>query len=100
MPGVQMPHCAPPLLEKRLLQRMQLAVQREAFDCLNVRALGLQHRNEATVHELAIHAHGAGAALAFAASLLGPGQMQIFAQHIEQALHGRRIDDRGSRRSR
>jgi hypothetical protein len=65
------------MLEKRFLQRMQFSAESEAFHCLNIRAIGLQHRNEATVHELAIHAHRTGAALALAAALLGPGQLQI-----------------------
>ena len=76
-------------LQKCLLQRMENAVVCEPFDGLNVCAFGLQNRNEATIDQLAIHAHRAGAALAFAAAFLGAGEVQIFAQHIEQTLHGR-----------
>src|SRR5580658_6602523 len=72
----------------------RLELRREAFDGLDHCAFSLQHGNEATVDKLAVHAHGAGAALAFAASLLGAGQAQIFAQHVEKALHGRRIHAR------
>ena len=64
---------------------------RKAFHGLDVGALGLQNRHQATVDELAIHADRAGAALAFAAAFLGSGQVQIFAQHVEQALHRRHL---------
>ncbi len=70
---------------------MQFAFERQPFDGLNLGAFGLQHGHKATVHQLAIHAHRAGAALALATTFLGAGQMQIFAQHVEQPLHGRHL---------
>src|SRR3984885_14750520 len=79
----------PSAMEKSLLQRVKLTLCSDAFDRLDASAPRLKHRHEATVHKLAIHAHRAGAALAFAAALFRPGQMQIFAQHIEQRLHRR-----------
>src|ERR1035438_6814922 len=79
-------------IEERLLNRMKLAICCQAFNCLNIGALVLQHRHQATVYQLAVHAYRAGAALAFAATFLGSGKMQVFSQHIEQALHRRRLD--------
>ena len=79
------------VMQKRLLQRMKLSFERQSFHSLNLGALGLQHGHKATVHQFAVHAHRAGAALAFAAAFLGPGQMQVLAQHVEQPLHGRNV---------
>jgi hypothetical protein len=58
---------------------MQRAIKSQAFDGLDVGAFNLQHRNQATVHKLAVHANGTRAALAFATAFLGSGQMEIFA---------------------
>ncbi len=50
------------------------------------------HPRQAGTHGLAVHHHGAGAALALAvAGLLGSGQPQVFPQHVQQ--NGFRIDD-------
>jgi hypothetical protein len=67
---------------------MKRAVESKALHGLNGCSIGLKRRHQAAIHQLAVHAHGARATLAFAASFLGAGQVQIFAQHIEQSLHG------------
>jgi Holliday junction resolvasome RuvABC ATP-dependent DNA helicase subunit len=54
---------------------MQRTIKSQALDSLNVGSFGLQNRNQAAVHKLAIQADGARAALAFAASFLGSSQM-------------------------
>ena len=74
-------------LEERLLQRVQFSIDGETFNGLDARAFGLQHGHKTAIYEFAIHAHGAGATLAFAASLLGASEVQIFAQHVEETLH-------------
>ena len=84
--------------KERLLQRVHFAVARQAFDGFDARAFSLQYGHEATVHQFAVHAHRARAAFAFAAAFLGSGQVQVFAQHVEQALHGRRRELRVLRR--
>jgi hypothetical protein len=62
-------------LEKRLLQGMQLGVDGEAFDGLDARAAGLQISGTRQLFtKLAVHAHGARAALAFAAAFLGSSE--------------------------
>ena len=86
------------VLEEALLDRVQRSggFGGETFNGGDRRAVSLQDRHQAGVDELAIHQHGAGAALAFAAPFLGSGEAEVFAQHVEQALHGRRVDGLGS----
>ena len=43
-------------------------------------------------HGLAVHEHGAGAALAQLAAMLRAGETQVLAQHFEQGLVGREGD--------
>src|SRR5207237_1155176 len=71
------------------LQRVILA---EPFDRDDFSVLGLRERYEARTDDLAVQQHGAGAAFAFAASFLCPGQSTILAQHVEQALQWMRVD--------
>ena len=87
-----MPHCAPPCSRNAFCNGCSSPWRARPFDSLDFRSFGLQNWNQATVHKFTIHAHGTGAALAFAASLLGPGQLQIFAQYVEKALHRRNFD--------
>src|ERR1700722_510629 len=78
-------------MQKRLLQRMQFTVTSQAFNGFNLRALGLKHRNKAAVHQLAVHANRTGPAFAFATAFLRAGEMQVFAQDVEEPLHRRRM---------
>src|SRR5262249_20605174 len=48
----------------------------------------------AAIDENAVDDDRARAAFAFAASFFGPGQLQVFAQHIEQSRHRFRVDAR------
>ena len=77
--------------KKCLLQRMQLTIDCEPFNRLYARAFGLQHGHKAAVHQLAIHVNRTRAAFAFTATFLRAGQVQIFAQYIQQPLHRRRL---------
>jgi hypothetical protein len=63
------------IVQEGFLQRMKATFECQPLHSLNVGAFGLQHRHKATVHQLVIHAHGAGSALALATALLGSGQM-------------------------
>jgi hypothetical protein len=58
-----------------------------AFDGLDIGAFGLEYRDEATVDELAIQHDGTGAALPFPAAFFGAGEVQVFAEYVEQAGH-------------
>src|SRR5580704_560845 len=83
----------PSAFEKRLLYGMKAALVRQPFDSAYRSALSLQHRNQAAVHQLAIHQHGAGTALPLAAAFLGAGKTNLCPQNVEQTLHG--IDRHG-----
>src|SRR5579859_6551092 len=71
---------------------MENTFAREPLNGLDFCVGGLEDGNETAVDEIAIHADGARAAFALAASLLGAGQVQVFPEHVEQALHGRSGD--------
>jgi hypothetical protein len=81
--------------KKRFLQRMQFSVESQAFYGLDVGSFSLHHWNQTAVHKLAVHADGTRAALAFTASFFGSGQMQIFPQNVEEALHWWDFDHSG-----
>ena len=54
--------------------------------------LALDGEGEAREHRLAVEEHGAGPALAELAAVLGPGQPEVLAQHLEQGLVDRDRD--------
>jgi hypothetical protein len=71
---------------------MQPAVTLEALDGGDPLACRRRERDAARPHRAPVEQHRAGAALPFAAAVLGAGQLQPIAQHGEQALVGRRLD--------
>src|SRR5262249_28990198 len=71
---------------------MQPAVSAESFDRAQLGALDLTGRHQAGVDGGAVDQHGAGAALALAAALLGASELKVFAQGIEQSLQRRDVD--------
>ena len=76
-----------------LLERVQLGSRRQPLDGVDAR--GPSHssaEHEAGEHRLAVDQHGAGAALAELAAVLGAGQAEVLAQHLEQGLVGREED--------
>ena len=81
---------------ERLLQRVQLAVAREALDGRDLLAGEVADFPLARARRLAIDQDGAGAALAFAAAVLAAGQIEIVAQHAEQRALGVRLDRHGA----
>ena len=85
MPGVQKPHCVPSFSWKACcsaLMRPDLAEQ----DPRSFRSRGLapSSQRDAGQPRLVVDQHRAGAALAAVAALLGAGQLQVIAQHLEQ----------------
>ena len=50
-------------------------------------AFGLEDGDEAGVDEFAVDEDGAGAAFAFAAAFFGAGEVEVFAEDVEEALH-------------
>ena len=89
MPGVQMPHCAPPATKKCFLKRREFAVRCESLDREDVGAVDLTHRHETRVDDLSVDDDRARAALALAAAFLCAGQAEILAQRVEQPAHAR-----------
>src|ERR1041384_1630384 len=79
-------------LEKRLLKRIEAAVTSETFDGKNCRAVHLANRYETGVDDFAVDDHRASAALSFTATFFRSSQAQVFAKHIKQPLHGRRLN--------
>ncbi len=72
------------MLHEGLLHRMQLAVPGQALDRDDAIAVAGDGQRQAGIHPHAVHQHGAGAALAVVAALLGAGQAEMVAQRIEQ----------------
>src|SRR6266853_3695169 len=71
------------------LQRAQLRTFGDAFDRSKIRARCLKSRDEAAIHQLAIHQDGARTALTFSATFLRAGQPKLLSQDIQQPLHGK-----------
>jgi hypothetical protein len=80
------------VLEKTLLNRVQPAFCRETLDCTELRTVGLKCRNQTGVYELSIHQHSTRSTLALATTFLGPREVKILTQNVEQALHWRHLD--------
>ena len=57
---------------------------RDALDRQDIGAVGAHRQREAGIDPPAVDQHGAGAALAAVAALLGSGQVQALAQQVEQ----------------
>ena len=72
------------VIDERLLQRMQRAIRRQALDGGHFGAVLHDGEREAGIDPPPVHQHGARAALAVIATLLGAGQVEMVAQRIEQ----------------
>jgi len=69
-----------------VLQRRQLAALGEALDRAHVLADRVDREAEATQDRHAVDLHGAGAALAELAAVLGAGQVHLLTEHLQQGL--------------
>jgi hypothetical protein len=74
--------------DEGLLQRMERVPGGEAFDRLHRRPVRLVREHEAGVHGLAVHEHGARAALAAAAALARPREPERVAEEVEEPMVG------------
>ncbi len=63
----------------------------QSLDGNDTRAVGTGGGHQAGQHGHAIHPHCAGSALALATSVLGAGQPQVLAQHLQQGLAARPV---------
>jgi hypothetical protein len=80
------------LFEETLLDWVESFFVSDAFDGGDLGAFGLEDWDEAGVDEFAVHQDGAGAALAFAAAFFRAGEVEVLAEDVEQALHGRSVE--------
>lgn len=71
-------------VQERLLDGVELPVAGQPLDGEDGTAGGLFDREGACVFAVAIHEHGAGAALAFAAAVLGAGEFEVFAEDLQE----------------
>ena len=91
MPGVQMPHCAPPCSTNARCSGWRPL---KPFNRRHAGAGHLRDGDQAGIDRRAVDQHGAGAALAFSAAFLRPGERAVFAQHVEQTLERMRAEVR------
>jgi predicted RNA methylase len=79
-------------VDKRLLDYMQRRGAGQAFDRAHISAIDERRELQARRDGQAVDDHGAGAASADAAAVLGAGQLQVFAQDVdEQAVAARKV---------
>ena len=83
-PGVQKPHWKPSCAMKAAWTGCSASPSRQALDGEDVRAVAADREREARIDPPPVDEDGAGAALPAVAALLGPGQVEAFAQQIEQ----------------
>ena len=81
-----------PFLKETLLDRVKPFVDGEAFNGGDLGTFGLQDGDEAGVDQVAVHKDGASSALAFPAAFFGSREAEVFAENVEQPLHGRCFD--------
>src|SRR5437016_3942933 len=72
------------MLEPRLLDTVQRALLRQAFDRHHALAFDFRHRHRARANRLAVDVHGACAALRDAAAVFRSGQSGLLTQRPEE----------------
>ena len=72
------------MVDEGLLQGMQRAVLRQALDGGHLGAVLHDGERQAGIDPPAVDQHGAGAALAVIAALLGAGQVEMVAQGVKE----------------
>src|SRR5207344_3108617 len=70
------------LFPESLLQRVELAVGREAFDCRDLRAVGLHGEDRAGFRAAAVDVDRARAALASVAADVRAGESKMFTEKV------------------
>ena len=85
IPGVQMPHCAPPVSRNACWSVAQRPRSAQALHRRDRAPRRLADRDQAGVDHGSVEQDAARAALALAAALLRAGQPEVLAQHVEQA---------------
>lgn len=75
-------------IKEGLLNAMEAVASGEAFDGGDELAFGEAGGSEAGGDGFAVEEDGAGAALAFAAAVLGAGEAEVFAEDVEEGAVG------------
>jgi len=75
-----------------VLQRVEPSVADQPFDRRHVAAAAVDAENETRQYRLTVEQHGARAALAELAAMLGAAQIQVFTQDLEQRFVRRERD--------
>src|SRR5262249_59811671 len=70
--------------DERVLQRVQGAEASQSFDRPDGTTSRLERQHETARDRLAVEMHGARAAITRAAAFLGPGQLEVLTERIEQ----------------
>src|SRR6266404_1117579 len=83
------------VLEPRLLDPVERAFLRQAFDRHDALAFDLRHRRRARADRLAVDVHGARAALRDAAAVFRSGQSDLLTQHPKERRGCIDLDIRG-----
>ena len=68
------------------MQVGEFAAIGQAFDGLDLGAVALHRQHQAAAHDLAVDAHGAGAADAVFAADMAAGEAEIVAHEVDQRL--------------
>jgi hypothetical protein len=76
----------PTVFEEALLDRVEFLVDGYAFDGGDLGSFGLEDWDQAGVDEVSVDDDSAGSALAFSAAFFGPGEVEVFAEDVEEAL--------------
>ncbi len=79
-------------IEEGLLDTVKATVAGEAFDGGDLFAFGKTGWSEAGGDGLAVKENSAGAALAFATAVLGAGEVEVFAENLEEGPIWSRIE--------
>ena len=83
---MQNPHWAAPVVEERLLERVEPIADRQPLDGRDRGAVRLDAEHQARVDALAVDDDRARAALPDEAALLRAGQPEVVAQDLEQRV--------------
>jgi hypothetical protein len=79
------------LIQECLLHWMQAVALSKAFNCGDLLLGDIAYTSDARSTGLAVDQDSAGSALAFAAAVLAPGQVEMVAQDEQQAGIGDRV---------
>ncbi|MBM2823804.1 MAG: hypothetical protein HW413_2550, partial [Thermoleophilia bacterium] len=74
------------VIVERLLNRVQLAIRRKAFDGHDLHPVSLDAEHRAGLHGLAVHEHRAGSARRRVAAHVRSGESQPLAKHVHEEL--------------